>query len=132
MAGMPPDMVFGIAALVAYRSEQWAAAKDLLQLVNHRGENPPPILTPLRALVHYRLNEHDLAQQELEKAMMEHHDWAVSLISEEVRSPWQDGLEGYLLLNEASRLIQGKAVPIDTSIQEWQVNERATLETPFH
>lgn len=132
IAGGPREMVFCVAALVAYRSELWQEAKELLKPQNFRGSERPPMLRPLLAMIHYQLDEHELALEQLALAEQEHQTWAEQLTSQQLEFPWYDGLEAYLLLDEASRLIRQTSMPIHESISPWQQSVRESLlgETP--
>lgn len=125
-AGGPRELVFCIVALVDYRSERWQEAKDLLKPQNFRG-NDPAMLRPLLAMIHFRLGEHDRARELLEQAAKEHQTWAEQLTTQRLELPWYDGLEAYLLLDEASRLIQQTPIPIHESIPPWQQGVRESL-----
>ncbi|MBL8891709.1 MAG: protein kinase [Planctomycetaceae bacterium] len=127
IAGAPREMVFCIAALVAYRSGRWDEAKDLLKPQNFRGDGHPPMWRPLLAMIHFRLNEPELAREQLDTAAQEHANWAEQLTSQRLEFPWYDGLEAYLLLDEASRLIHQASTPIHESISPWQQSVRESL-----
>ncbi len=126
-SGMPRETVRYVAALVAYREGQWDKTIEFLRLPPFRSEFAPPMLTPLRAMVYHRMGQTDKAQEQLAQAVAEHEAWAHRLINEDLTAPWFDGMEAYLLLDEAHRLIKQHPFRMHESIGGWQQSERQAL-----
>lgn len=118
--GLPLEIVSAVHALVAYREGKWEEAMELLGATQFRGDFQPPIVAPLRAMSLYRLGKAELAQEQLQLGVAEHQKWGEQLENGTLPFPWYDGLEAYLLLDEAFRLIEQRPFPIDDSIRVWQ------------
>ncbi|MBL8853205.1 MAG: protein kinase [Planctomycetaceae bacterium] len=127
LAGLPREVVTCVHALVAYRAGKWDEALDLLKATQFRGDLLPPMVAPLRAMTYFQLGELELAQEHLQKGVREHQEWGKQLESGALLFPWYDGLEAYLLLDEASRLIEQRSIPVDDAILTWQYDERDQL-----
>jgi hypothetical protein len=61
--------------------------------------------------------------------MTAHQAWAADIQEASPRVPWFDGLEAYLLLNEAHQALEGRPFPVDESIRHWQQNQWEELLT---
>jgi eukaryotic-like serine/threonine-protein kinase len=132
LAGLPRDAIYYIMALVAYREGKWTESLELLRPTPMRADFQLPMIAPLRAMAHFQLGELELAKEQLELGTKDHQTWAQQLVSNSLFFPWYDGLEAYLLLDEAFRLIEQRPFPIDDSILAWQFSEREAWlpETP--
>jgi serine/threonine protein kinase len=132
LPGLPREQVFGIAALVAHRAGRDVQAMQWLAPSGLRGA-APLLAHPLRALIHHQQGDAAEARSELDHAISAHRDWATDIEADSARGPWFDGLEAYLLLDEAHRAIHGKPFPVDESILQWQQyqwNELQLAEEP--
>ena len=129
LAGLPREMVFCVVALTAYREGKWDKTLELLQSLQFRGDFRPPMVAPLRAMAYFQRGEVELANEQLQIGMKEHQAWAEQLESDSAFSRWYDPLEAYLLLDEASRLIEQRPFPLDESIWAWQFQQRSDLLT---
>ncbi|MDP1562284.1 MAG: protein kinase [Pirellulaceae bacterium] len=125
--GLPLEVVHAVHALVAYRESKWDEALELLKPTQFRGDFQPPMVAPLRAMSLYRLGKDDLAREQLQMGVTEHQKWGEQLENQTLPFPWYDGLEAYLLLDEAFRLIEQRPFPIDDSIRAWQRRELEEL-----
>lgn len=122
--GPPPpfgsmrEVVSYIKALACFRAGDSKKAIEQLKDDDTRHRNGESMLmeAPLLALAHWEIGEKDEANRQLAQGIQRYREWQARFESESESQrrpslPWFDGLEAWLLLNEAHEKIHGSSFP---------------------
>ncbi len=124
--GLQRDISDYIKALVAYRAGKFQQVIELLE------REPPPqrrdrdsdarglLSAPLLAMAYHEKNEPEMAEKFLNQGIEKLDTWVEAMASGSATGfPWFDGLDAWILVNEAHGRIHGEPLPADPRLQQW-------------
>jgi eukaryotic-like serine/threonine-protein kinase len=110
------EIISYVKALTCFRAGDSTKVLELLKDEKSRNRQGEPLLmeAPLLALANWEIGKKDEAHQQLNLGIERYRAWLADFDSESQRrpsSPWLDGLESWILLNEAHQKILGSPFP---------------------